>query len=213
MSSTEWASMTSEQKEREFTRLWRVRRTVFQMLNDRGYSVTNADLNMTLDAFRKEHPRVDDFDRSSLNMIVKHQDKADTIVVFFVDRLRAETFKNFHEKVIINNTNRAIIVQRDSPTSPVLRQVEAEGDRYELFMEVDLVINIIQHKLVPEHKPLNEEEKRQLLSRYGLKQEQLPRIVRNDPVARYFGLRRGQVIKITRASETAGRYVTYRICF
>lgn len=94
-----------------------------------------------------------------------------------------------------------------------LEPLNARGIIAEHFLESDLLVNITHHELVPKHVLLSAEEKKTLLERYRLQQHQLPRIQVNDPVARYLGLKRGNVIKIIRKSETAGRYASYRWCF
>ena len=97
------------------------------------------------------------------------------------------------------------------------KAVEAINDdaikiKIETFRDSDLLVDITEHELVPEHTVLTDREKALVLSRYKLKENQLPKIQQMDAVARYLGLQKSQVVKITRPSETAGRYVTYRVC-
>ncbi|KAK5005891.1 DNA-directed RNA polymerases II 24 kDa polypeptide (RNA polymerase II subunit 5), partial [Elasticomyces elasticus] len=111
------------------------------------------------------------------------------------------------------NFHTGIFVSAVPVTSSALKILPAIlPQKIEVFQESDLLVNITRHELVPKHVLLSPEEKKSLLERYRLKETQLPRIRVDDPVAKYLGLRRGQVVKIIRKSETAGRYASYRWC-
>ena len=68
-----------------------------------------------------------------------------------------------------------------------------------------------EHFLVPKHEILAEEETTALLTKLGTKRSQLPKIGSADPVVELLGAQRGDVMKITRKSPTAGKAVYYRV--
>jgi len=76
--------------------------------------------------------------------------------------------------------------------------------------------NVMEHQLVPEHHLLSEKEAQQVLKKYAVTKEQLPKIWKNDPcicfLERVEGeIKPGSVIKIVRESEVSGMSISYRI--
>lgn len=118
--------------------------------------------------------------------------------------------RNFAQFLHDRNYYSGVYITGAPVTTSALKQAANLPIGIEVFAEQDLLVNITKHELVPKHILLSPEEKRALLERYRLKETQLPRIRVEDPVAKYLGLRRGQVVKIIRKSETAGRYASYR---
>ena len=154
--------------------------------------------------------------RTDLIVLVAHNDDpTDQMFVFFPDeaKIGIKTVKNYCQRMQEEHISRAIIVVQLGMTPSAKQALSDMAPKYilEQFLEAELLINITEHELVPEHVVLTPEEKAELLTKYKLKESQLMRIQASDPVARYFGLKRGQVVKIIRPSETAGRYISYRL--
>ena len=122
-------------------------------------------------------------------------------------------FRAFSQTLEGGGYRNGILITRAIPNASALKALEPLVGRNitaETFPESDLLVNITKHELVPRHVLLSDDEKKTLLDRYRLKETQLPRIQASDPVAKYLGLKKGQVVKIIRKSETAGRYASYR---
>lgn len=72
------------------------------------------------------------------------------------------------------------------------------------------MVDVSQHKLVPEHTLLEEEEVEEVLEEYDVKRTNLPKIKRTDPAAPD-DVETGDVVKIVRDSRTTDKAVTYRL--
>jgi DNA-directed RNA polymerase subunit H len=72
-------------------------------------------------------------------------------------------------------------------------------------------VDIMQHKFVPKHSILSEEEAKKVLKHYNIKPMQLPKILVSDPCAQIIGAQVGNILKIERKSPTAEVSYAYRV--
>ncbi|KAL6009848.1 DNA-directed RNA polymerases II and IV subunit 5A [Asimina triloba] len=194
--------------EEEVKKLFRIRHIILQMLKDRGYLVVDSEINMKLHEFVNKLGGEGNVKRENLIIFkAKRTDETDR-----EPKVGVKTMKTYASRMKDENVYKAIIVVQKNLTPFARTCINEISSKYilEVFQDAELLINIKDHELIPEHQLLTSAEKKTLLERYTLKETQLPRIQISDPIARYYGLKRGEVVKIIRPSETAGRYVTYR---
>jgi len=72
-------------------------------------------------------------------------------------------------------------------------------------------INIFKNRLVPKCRILKDEEVNELLKKYNISKQQLPRILVSDPMAKAMDAKIGDVLEIERVSKTAGLSKFYRV--
>ncbi|QDS71887.1 hypothetical protein FKW77_010185 [Venturia effusa] len=225
-----------EQANKNTVKLWRVYKTALQMCKDRGYTMSDDELNISMAEFRHKFEQDGTINRSLLTTTATPSPKMietlteppsprnpnptptfGTIRIAFngEHNVGIKPLKQFVQACAEDGIHTGILITAVAPTSASLKitaALDPKDQIIEIFQESELVVNITLHELVPTHVLLSHKEKKELLERYRLKESQLPRIQRSDPVAKYFGLKRGQVVKIIRKSETAGRYASYRWC-
>ena len=106
------------------------------------------------------------------------------------------------------NLERGIIITSGRYTHAVKQS--AKKKKVELLPRTFPVFDIFEHKLVPRHEILTEEEREQILAQYKVQPYQLPQIKASDPAVKAIGAKPEDILRIIRKSPTAGEHIAYR---
>ncbi|MBS3118818.1 DNA-directed RNA polymerase subunit H [Candidatus Woesearchaeota archaeon] len=74
-----------------------------------------------------------------------------------------------------------------------------------------MAFKVSDHVLVPKHTKLGDKEREQVLERYNIRPMDLPKISIDDPAIATLEVKSGDIIKITRKSESAGEAIFFRV--
>ncbi|KAL1220766.1 DNA-directed RNA polymerases IV and V subunit 5B [Cardamine amara subsp. amara] len=196
----------------ESHRYYLARRTTMELLRDRGYEVSDEHVNLSLQDFRALYGECPDVDQ--LRISAQHcSDSSKKIKVVFCGSgmVKVNEMRGIAADVLSQETiTGLILVLQSHITNQALKAVELFSFKVELFQITDLLVNVTKHVLRPKHEVLNEKEKESLLNKFSIEEKQLPVLLKNDAIVRYYGLEKGQVVKVTYKGQLGESHVTYR---
>ena len=212
------------------SKLHRVTLTIYEMLHDRGYLIFEEDLNITLKQFKKQ------FKSPDLHKIVAthSENPAKRIVVKYhhidynsddqktpslskptlyghIGSLDEDAYPDRSQAIT------SLIIVTNCDISPSAKQLVgptagANGKgSVEIFKEGELMVNITDHSLAASFVLLDSYQKQDVLKKLRIEESQIPRIGVEDSISRYFCAKQGDLFKIVRKSDHAGRYLYYRL--
>lgn len=101
----------------------------------------------------------------------------------------------------------------DTNMNIVREMWEKYGEYCALYDLSSLQYNVLEHKFVPKHLKMSEEQKENIKKKYNiLHDSQFPEISMLDPVAKAILLRPGDLCEITRYDKISFENTFYRIC-
>jgi len=206
------------------------------MLEDRGYNVTDYR-NYTEDELKTMliNQRIGKYDIKSeigpLDIYLEKKVGTETEKIYVKYKLDdkfkrttglqtqiAEIYESLlttKDTLIILNIGRVLLKagSKDKPDEEFMNHLYiTKGYFVQLFGLENFLFNVSLHSFVPKHRVLSKSELQDVLIKFNCTIKNLPTIKRDDPQAKYIGLRPKQVCEITVVNITTGTTVRYRLC-
>lgn len=211
--------------------IYDTRSEILQMLEDRGYNISDYKSFTRDDIILQFEQSNSKFLISSemgpLDILVKNNKSEKVMVKYRLDykfkkskSLDQQIDNIFSEKLNINDTLIVIFVSRVLSIykeSNVYQYSENIFNKKNFFVQIfgleNFLFNPTKNRIVPKHIIISKQEEEELLKKYNIENKsKLPIILREDPIAKYIGIKPGQICKIMATSYSSMYTTKYRLC-
>lgn len=178
---------------------------IVKMLTSRGL-LSNQDIDNNIDKI--SNLKSDDYVYK-----IKLDNDSITVVRIFLTKISST---NAHSSVneFLNKfvSNHKIVVTKDINDNN-MKFIRDNFPKTEVFFEHNLMVNLLDNNLVPKYKIINQDspEYYSFWNDYLCIKSKIPRMFVTDPVARYYNLRRGDLVRVIMPSEASVLSFMYRI--
>ncbi|MED6124468.1 hypothetical protein PIB30_059123 [Stylosanthes scabra] len=146
----------------ESSRYFHARRTVLEMLHDRGYDVPETELTRSLAEFRSVYGQIPNAENLRISVSLR-SDPSKMVLVFFmgpVDVIRKETLKTIQDQIPDKGRlNSLLLIVQSKMTSYVKKALESFPYKVEI--------------IEPKYEILTNDEKQALLTKHKLEGKQV----------------------------------------
>lgn len=192
-----------------------------EMLVERGDDIS---------LFEEHELSVDKEEYENDRNIIEFQTSKTTVIFALTKKLRKyvmDELKNYEGDInnfitkYGNKKNVILIFNNDTVSQPVITQLnkydklfQKNDGQLQYFHAQQLMFNPTKHEYVPKHIKLSDKEASDFMNEYMIKSKlYMPIILHNDPIAKWLGLKQGDIVKIVRYNENSGVSFYYRSCF
>jgi DNA-directed RNA polymerase subunit H (RpoH/RPB5) len=228
--------MTSSQVFKLFQLVFDSRRYLLEMLEDRGYDITNLknytseEIKVMLDEQITNRFIVSP-DAGPLDIILEKNTGTNPEKIYVKYRLdtRFKDTTSFNTQIneifekhltkkdtlIVLNINRVImkIAVKEKPDEDFANELYIrKGFFVQLYGLENFLFNVSRHQFVPKHRVMSEQETKDLIAKYHISIHNIPTIKRDDAQAKYIGLRLKQMCEIISENVSSGKRPKYRYC-
>lgn len=213
------------------------RKHILEMLEDRGFDVddlqnyTQDDIKTMLNSHRQGK-----FETKSeigpLDLLLEKTTQGNEVERIYVKYRLDDKFKRTtnlqtqieeifttvltpKDTLIILNIGRVLLKSgtKDKPDEDFVNHLYInKGYFVQLFGLENFLFNVSRHIFVPKHRVITRTEMQDVLAKFNCSIKNIPTIKRDDPQAKYIGLRPKQVCEIKVVNMSSGTTIRYRMC-